>query len=68
MQQVASDSGCQGLAGKRPLPLGEGWGEGLATKPKILFLLSLLEVESLFVWERPSEGLREELWNRPLQL
>jgi len=29
---------CQDLVGKRPLPLGEGLGEGLAMKPKIPFL------------------------------
>ena len=36
MQHVTKDSVCQDFVGKRPLPLGEGWGEGLATKPKIL--------------------------------
>ena len=37
MQHVTKDSVCQDFVGKRPLPLGEGWGEGLATKPEIRF-------------------------------
>jgi len=31
----------QDFVDKRPLPLGEGWGEGLATKPKILLSFSI---------------------------
>ena len=40
MQHVTIDSVCQEFVGKRPLPLGEGWGEGLAMTPKYFFLLS----------------------------
>src|SRR5437016_10095100 len=51
MQHVTKDSVCQDFVGKRPLPLGEGWGEGLATKPKILF--------SPFLSERRGKRMKE---------
>ena len=51
MQHVTKDSVCQDFVGKRPLPLGEGWGEGLATKPKILF--------SPFLSERAGKRMEE---------
>jgi len=51
MQHVTKDSVCQDFVGKRPLPLGEGWGEGLATKPKILF--------SPFLSERTGKRMEE---------
>src|SRR5207302_195679 len=43
-------SAWEGFVGKRPLPLGEGWGEGLATNPKTPF--------SPFLSERTGKGWR----------
>ena len=51
MQHVTKDLVCQEFVGKLPLPLGEGWGEGPATKLKILF--------SPFLSERTGKRMEE---------
>ena len=43
---------CREFVGKLPLPLGEGWGEGLATERKHL---------SPFLFERTEEAKEENL-------
>jgi len=60
---------CKEFVGKLPLPLGEGRGEGLATKPKILLPPFLSEwtgktKEESFLFVLPSYPLTPTLSQR----